>query len=84
MTRGREELERAAGQPLRELAYPYGHHDERVVRAAAAAGYEIAYTVRPQAATAASPRLQIGRLEAGDVSAGRFAWLVVKTLLAAS
>jgi peptidoglycan/xylan/chitin deacetylase (PgdA/CDA1 family) len=79
--RGREELEAILGRPLREFAYPYGHHDERVVRVAAAAGFEAAYTTRQRAVTATSPALEIGRLEPGDVPPGRFAWLVVKTLL---
>ncbi len=40
--RSREQCERLLGRPCRSLAYPYGDVDERVVRAAAAAGYEVA------------------------------------------
>jgi peptidoglycan/xylan/chitin deacetylase (PgdA/CDA1 family) len=38
-------LEERLGRPCRCLAYPQGDHDERVVRAAAQAGYELAFTV---------------------------------------
>ncbi len=41
----RRRLETELGRPCRSLAYPYGDHDDRVVRAAAAAGYEAAGTV---------------------------------------
>jgi peptidoglycan/xylan/chitin deacetylase (PgdA/CDA1 family) len=41
----REHLEERLGAPCQSLAYPYGDHDDRVVRAAAAAGYERAFTV---------------------------------------
>lgn len=36
----RRRVEQELGRPCRSLAYPYGDHDERVVRAAAAAGYQ--------------------------------------------
>lgn len=38
----RRQIEKALGRPCRSLAYPYGEVDARVVRAAAAAGYETA------------------------------------------
>ncbi|MDQ6811628.1 MAG: polysaccharide deacetylase family protein [Actinomycetota bacterium] len=38
-------LEERLGRPCRSVAYPEGDHDERVVRAAALAGYELAFTV---------------------------------------
>jgi peptidoglycan/xylan/chitin deacetylase (PgdA/CDA1 family) len=38
-------VEERLGRPCRSLAYPQGDHDERVVRAAAQAGYELAFTV---------------------------------------
>jgi peptidoglycan/xylan/chitin deacetylase (PgdA/CDA1 family) len=41
----REMCERQISQPCRTLAYPYGDHDERVVAAARAAGYEAACTL---------------------------------------
>jgi peptidoglycan/xylan/chitin deacetylase (PgdA/CDA1 family) len=39
----KQEIEDELGRPCRELAYPYGEHDERVRRFARAAGYERAY-----------------------------------------
>ncbi len=36
-------IERLTGRPCRTLAYPYGLYDERVVSAARAAGYELAF-----------------------------------------
>ena len=36
-------VERLTGRPCRTLAYPYGLYDERVVPAARAAGYELAF-----------------------------------------
>ncbi|MGH2796418.1 MAG: polysaccharide deacetylase family protein [Solirubrobacterales bacterium] len=41
----RSDCERHLGLPCRSLAYPYGDHDERVVAAAARAGYETAGTL---------------------------------------
>ena len=37
--------EEMLGRPCTSLAYPYGDHDERVIAAAAAAGYEFAVTL---------------------------------------
>jgi peptidoglycan/xylan/chitin deacetylase (PgdA/CDA1 family) len=36
-------VERITGRPCRTFAYPYGLYDERVVQAAADAGYELAF-----------------------------------------
>lgn len=36
-------VEALTGEPCRVLAYPYGFYDERVVRAAGEAGYELAF-----------------------------------------
>lgn len=41
----RRRVEQELGRPCRSLAYPYGDHDERVVRAAGATGYQAACTV---------------------------------------
>jgi peptidoglycan/xylan/chitin deacetylase (PgdA/CDA1 family) len=35
----RRECEEGIGRPCRSVAYPYGDHDERIVRAAREAGY---------------------------------------------
>jgi peptidoglycan/xylan/chitin deacetylase (PgdA/CDA1 family) len=42
----RGEIEAELGRPCRELAYPYGEHDERVRVAARAAGYDRGYSLR--------------------------------------
>ena len=47
-------LEEVLGQPCRSLAYPFGDHDDRVVAAAADAGYEAACTV-PRRLAAPTP-----------------------------
>jgi|1186.fasta_scaffold22889_2 peptidoglycan/xylan/chitin deacetylase (PgdA/CDA1 family) len=47
----RDACERRLRRPCRTLAYPYGDHDERVVAAAQAAGYEAACTL-PEGFTA--------------------------------
>ncbi len=44
----KEEAEAELGRPCRELAYPYGEHDERVRAAARGAGYERAFGLRGQ------------------------------------
>jgi peptidoglycan/xylan/chitin deacetylase (PgdA/CDA1 family) len=41
----KQECERRLGAPCLSLAYPYGDHDERVVRAAREAGYRFAATI---------------------------------------
>ena len=43
----KSEVERLTGRPCRTLAYPYGLYDERVVDAARAAGYELAFAWLP-------------------------------------
>jgi peptidoglycan/xylan/chitin deacetylase (PgdA/CDA1 family) len=43
----KSEVERLTGRPCRTLAYPYGLYDERVVSAAGAAGYELAFAWLP-------------------------------------
>ena len=40
-------VEELTGRPCRTFAYPYGLHDERVTRAVADAGYELAFTWLP-------------------------------------
>jgi peptidoglycan/xylan/chitin deacetylase (PgdA/CDA1 family) len=41
----RERLHALLGRPVDFFAYPYGHHDERVVAAVKAAGYRAAFSV---------------------------------------
>jgi peptidoglycan/xylan/chitin deacetylase (PgdA/CDA1 family) len=45
LTNSRQECEERMGAPCRSIAYPYSDYDERVVRAAAEAGYRFAATV---------------------------------------
>lgn len=68
----RRSCEREMGGPCTSLAYPYGDHDDRVVAATAAAGYEAAGTL-PFRLSWSSP-LRIGRMGIyhGD-GRGRFA-----------
>lgn len=58
LTGSRAEIARRLGD-CRALAYPHGDCDERVVAAAAAAGYELACTAR--AGTGAGDRLRVPR-----------------------
>ena len=45
LTGSREVCEERLGRPCRSVAYPYGSYDERVVQAAAAAGYDYGLTL---------------------------------------
>jgi peptidoglycan/xylan/chitin deacetylase (PgdA/CDA1 family) len=58
----RETLRRVSGQDVPGIAYPYGHHDSRVVSAARAAGYGYACAVGYSEHTGimALPRIYIG------------------------
>jgi peptidoglycan/xylan/chitin deacetylase (PgdA/CDA1 family) len=56
------EIEAELGGPCRELAYPYGEHDERVRAAACAAGYDRGYSLRGRKRDAyALPRVDLYR-----------------------
>ena len=58
----RGEIEAELGRPCRELAYPYGEHDERVRVAARAAGYDRGYSLRGRKRDAyALPRVDLYR-----------------------
>jgi peptidoglycan/xylan/chitin deacetylase (PgdA/CDA1 family) len=60
---GRAQLEQIAGQPLKMLAYPHGHADNREARAVRAAGYVCAFTGRPEAVRADADPFLLGRIE---------------------
>ena len=69
-------IETQLGHPARVLAYPFGAHDERVMQAAAAAGYDVA--VRADAEHSATPdgplrlpRIRVGYGEGLDVFKAR-------------
>ena len=62
LTDSKHRIEDELGRPCPELAYPYGEHDERVRRAARAAGYERAYGLRERGEDPhALPRLDLYR-----------------------
>ncbi|MDP1681767.1 MAG: polysaccharide deacetylase family protein [Burkholderiales bacterium] len=44
---GRDDLQTLLGEAVDYLAYPYGRYDDRVLRAAQAAGYRAAFSVQP-------------------------------------
>jgi peptidoglycan/xylan/chitin deacetylase (PgdA/CDA1 family) len=54
LVESRRRIEQELGRPCRSVAYPYGDYDERVVSAAAAAGYLAGCTV-PRRLTRAVP-----------------------------
>jgi peptidoglycan/xylan/chitin deacetylase (PgdA/CDA1 family) len=65
LTGGRELLAARVGKPVDLLAYPFGHHDERVRRLARAAGYRAGFTflngrVEPGQDLFKLPRLTMG------------------------
>jgi peptidoglycan/xylan/chitin deacetylase (PgdA/CDA1 family) len=56
------EIEAELGRPCRDLAYPYGEHDQRVRAAARAAGYDHAFALRGRKGDPyALPRLDLYR-----------------------
>ncbi len=61
MIDARTKIENWIGRPVTELAYPYGDTDQRVRRAAAAAGYKRAYVVEQSNWRSYLPRY--GRLD---------------------
>ena len=57
-----EDLERRIPEPLPALAYPHGRHDAAARRAAAAAGYRMAYTTAPGRNGAGSDPFRLSRI----------------------
>jgi peptidoglycan/xylan/chitin deacetylase (PgdA/CDA1 family) len=62
---GRAALEAVAERPLRLLAYPHGAAGPREAAAAAAAGFELAFTTRATACGPGTPPALVGRVEPG-------------------
>lgn len=58
----KRDLEDCLGRPVTSFAYPYGFHDDRVVQAIAAAGYESAVTCKTGWALVDGDRLRIRRI----------------------
>ena len=61
MRDSRARLERELGHPVTALAYPFGSHDARVVAAAEAAGYRLAFRADGPDARRDHPRLSLPR-----------------------
>lgn len=75
--RCRSELTASTGQPVTTLAYPYGHHDPAVRRAAAAAGFRAGLTFLNGRITGAEDRFRLPRFAVrAELRAPRLAlWL---------
>ena len=80
-TDGRADIEALSGAPVRALAYPCGKHDERVRRAAAASGLELALTTDSEAVEPDTDPMMLGRLYPSDDFVSRFAMVAALTLL---
>jgi len=59
----REDLEAMLDRPVRYLAYPYGRHDDTVVRIARESGYDAAFSVQPGFNRRDVDRYRIRRLD---------------------
>jgi len=62
---GRTFLEDLVGQPVDLLAYPFGHHDERVRRAAVVAGFRAGFTFLNGRCEHGQDRFRLPRLTMG-------------------
>jgi peptidoglycan/xylan/chitin deacetylase (PgdA/CDA1 family) len=90
LTQSRSDLESLLGGVVDTLAFPYGDHDARIVRAAAAAGYRYVYTVAPQGIGPSDAAICRGRTSAdpGDSPRlfalkirGAFDWMPIASRL---
>jgi peptidoglycan/xylan/chitin deacetylase (PgdA/CDA1 family) len=72
LTSGRGELAAVTGRPMTLFAYPHGKADQRVARAAAAAGYAAAWTGWPQPSRVDGDRFLLGRWEPGPLEVDSF------------
>lgn len=72
LTTGRGELAAITGRPMTLLAYPHGKADQRVARAAQAAGYAAAWTGWPQPSRVGGDRFLLGRWESGPLDVDSF------------
>ena len=84
MREGRNELTEALGQPLTTISYPHGRADARVASAARAAGFETGFSGLPEAVTAESDPLLLGRLSPSYKSVGELAYDVARALIRAA
>jgi peptidoglycan/xylan/chitin deacetylase (PgdA/CDA1 family) len=72
LTQGRDELEQAAGRPVRLFAYPHGKAERRVVARLSSAGFVAACTGSPRAVRPGTDPYLLGRWEAGAIDLDRF------------
>jgi peptidoglycan/xylan/chitin deacetylase (PgdA/CDA1 family) len=72
VTRGRDRLAAAAGGPLHYFAYPHGKADDRSVGAVRRAGFDAAFTGRPEPLRPRADRHRIGRWEPGPLAVDDF------------
>jgi peptidoglycan/xylan/chitin deacetylase (PgdA/CDA1 family) len=68
VTHGRDELAGIVSGAIRHFAYPHGKVDVRSAEAVRRAGFEAAFTGRPEALSRRSDRHRIGRWEPGPMS----------------
>lgn len=61
LERSRSVLEERLGRPVRLLAWPFGLYDDDLMRAAARAGYEAAFSLEPRPVTRADPAYALPR-----------------------
>jgi peptidoglycan/xylan/chitin deacetylase (PgdA/CDA1 family) len=83
LTDGLDALERAAGGPITAIAYPNGRVDDRVARAAAAAGFTDGFGIEPVAVGPDTDRFRLGRIEPSFKSVGHFAVRLARTAFVA-
>jgi peptidoglycan/xylan/chitin deacetylase (PgdA/CDA1 family) len=72
LTVGRGTLERITGRPLSHFAYPHGKADARTAGKVRDAGYEAAWTGRPQPVHRRDDRYLLGRWEPGRLDVDDF------------
>ena len=80
LTRGRYELEEAAGQRIRHFAYPHGKFDRRVAVRLPRAGFVAACTGRPVPVRPGHDPYLVGRWEPGAMALEDFKVRVVTRL----
>lgn len=81
LTDGVATLEEACGRAVRTIAYPHGLADDRVVQAAARAGFEAGFTTTPEAIGPQTHRLLAGRIPPSFGALGLFAAAIALGLL---
>jgi peptidoglycan/xylan/chitin deacetylase (PgdA/CDA1 family) len=72
LTLGRRELEHLVGGTLSHFAYPHGKADARTARRVRDAGFDAAWTGRPQAMDRRENRYLLGRWEPGAIDLDEF------------